>query len=127
MAERHVPSKPAAVCEQHPRSVHPHSVQYYSSVQHDFVDSPDQSFRVGDDWTWYHGDSCGQKMLFALVYAIFWVVAFVYAHATLHLRIVGKRKLRIARHKGYFMYANHTQPFGDICITVLENLSLIHI
>lgn len=96
-------------------------VRYYTSTHEDFVDSPDQYFRIDDKWQWYHGNSFGHKVLFYCFYAIFWLVAFIYAHAVLHLRIVGKKKLRSSRHDAYFMYANHTQPFGDICITVLEN------
>lgn len=96
-------------------------VRRYTSTQQDFVDSPDQRFRIGDDWTWYHGDGLLHRIGYYLVLAVFWLVSFVYAHAVLHIRIIGTKKLRAARHQGYFMYANHTQPFGDICITVLEN------
>lgn len=93
----------------------------YSSVTQDFVDSPNQKFRIDDGWTWYHRHTFLHAVCYQIVYFVFLLVALVYGKAVLGLRIRGKKKLRIARHRGYFMYANHTQPFGDICITVLEN------
>lgn len=46
-----------------------------------------------------------------------------YLHAKIKFRIkfVGKKKFKQCRNTGYFIYANHTQPFADTFIPSLAN------
>ena len=43
-------------------------------------------------------------------------VKYIYSKAKFRIRYVGKGKLKPYKHKGYFIYVNHTQPFGDTLI-----------
>ncbi|TCD53869.1 1-acyl-sn-glycerol-3-phosphate acyltransferase [Alloscardovia theropitheci] len=93
----------------------------YTSTDQDFVDSPNQKFRIGEDWTWYHGNSWWHQALWMIVYTVIYSIAAVYSKFVLHATIIGKHKLKQAHGQPYFLYQNHTQPFGDIVFTVLEN------
>lgn len=46
---------------------------------------------------------------------------YFYAKLKLHVKFVGKEKLKKAKKKGYFIYANHTQIFADTFIPSLAN------
>jgi 1-acyl-sn-glycerol-3-phosphate acyltransferase len=99
----------------------PRRTYTYTSSTQDFVDSPHQHYRLPDDYVWYHGNSLLHRIAFQILFFIFAVIGWVYVKIVLHARIVGKSKLRPWRGKSYFVYANHTQPFGDIALTVLLN------
>lgn len=104
-----------------PSSSHSPRTVTYTSTTEDFVKSPNQKFRISDDWTWYHGSSRLHYAFFYLVISIIYVISAIYAKFFMHARIIGKEKLKPFRHEPYFLYQNHTQPFGDITFTVLEN------
>lgn len=48
-------------------------------------------------------------------------VKLLYAHMKFRVRYIGREKLRLCKDMGYFMYVNHTQPFGDTLIPSLAN------
>ena len=48
-------------------------------------------------------------------------VKYLYAKLKFNLKFIGKEKLKKAKKKGYFMYANHTQIFADTFIPSLAN------
>lgn len=53
------------------------------------------------------------KLYSAVLYRGFKVFARYYAKSYLHMKIVGREKLKKAKGKGYVIYANHTNPFHD--------------
>jgi 1-acyl-sn-glycerol-3-phosphate acyltransferase len=93
----------------------------YTSPTQDFVASPHQHFQLPDNYVWYHGNSLLHRCAFYSVYFIFFIIGWVYLAVVLHVRIVGKSRLKACRGRSYFVYANHTQPFGDIALTVVLN------
>lgn len=48
-------------------------------------------------------------------------VKYLYAKLKLNIKFIGKEKLKKAKKKGYFIYANHTQIFADTFIPSLAN------
>ena len=48
-------------------------------------------------------------------------VKLLYAKMKFRIRYIGREKLKLSKNKGYFIYANHTQPFGDTLIPSLAN------
>ena len=48
-------------------------------------------------------------------------VKLLYSHMKFRIRYIGREKLRLCKDMGYFMYVNHTQPFGDTLIPSLAN------
>lgn len=49
----------------------------------------------------------------AVLYRCFKLFARYYAYAYLHMKVVGREKLKKARGTGYVIYANHTNPYHD--------------
>lgn len=48
-------------------------------------------------------------------------IKLIYGKAKFRLKFVGKEKLKKYKNTGYFIYANHTQPFADTFIPSLAN------
>jgi len=95
-------------------------IRYYSSFEDDMVTNPGQDYRLPEDYRWVR-DDLPSRLLSALIYWITWNIAAVYAAAVWHIRVEGREKLMQARGEGYFMYGNHTQPFGDVVIPAWTN------
>ncbi len=53
------------------------------------------------------------KLYSAILFRGFKVFARFYARFYLHMKIVGREKLKKAKGQGYVIYANHTNPFHD--------------
>lgn len=89
----------------------------------DIVGDAFKKYRIPDDYEWYKPRTPLRTAGYHIVYFIFFVIAWVYAHIKFKIRFVGKEKLREAKknHHAYFFYGNHTQPFGDIATTILMN------
>lgn len=48
-------------------------------------------------------------------------IKYLYAKYKFHHKIIGKEKFKEAKSKGYFIYVNHTQEFGDTIFPSLAN------
>lgn len=92
-------------------------VRYYKSFTDDFEESADQDFKLPDDYKWVRTD-LGSKLLSSLIYILAVIFSSVYCRLFLHMRIKGKKNLKGIK-GGYYIYGNHTQPFGDVFIPAL--------
>lgn len=92
-------------------------IRYYESFTDDFDESADQNFKIPDDYKWIRTD-IWSRILSAVIYAIAVAVGAVYCKLVLSIHIHGKKKLKSVQ-GGYFIYGNHTQPFGDVFIPAL--------
>ncbi len=86
-------------------------VRYYSSESDDF-------FQVGEHYKLEDGyryiqTGFFEKLWSTLLYYIALPVSSVYCRLFLHVKFVGRKKLREQR-GGFFIYGNHTQPIGDV-------------
>lgn len=91
-------------------------IQFYESFDDDFYD--DGSERKLPEGYKFVRDSFPAKVASALCYAAALLVGAIYCKLFLHIKFEGAKKLR--RHKGaFFLYGNHTQPFGDVVIPAL--------
>lgn len=48
-------------------------------------------------------------------------IKYIYAKQKFNINFIGKEKLKKYKKEGYFIYANHTQPFADTFIPSLAN------
>ncbi|MBQ9937459.1 MAG: hypothetical protein IJO86_03915 [Oscillospiraceae bacterium] len=84
---------------------------YYSSFDDDFF-GDGKGHILKEDYRFIKSDLFS-KIMSAVIYTLALIFSNVYCRVFLHLKIVGAKKLR--RHKGkVFIYANHTQPIGDV-------------
>ncbi len=87
----------------------------------DFVHSAHQDYQISDDHIWYRENTPLHNAVYNVIYFIFYIVSWVYAYLWLGVRFKNRRVLRDFVDEPYFVYGNHTQPFGDIAMTVLLN------
>lgn len=88
-------------------------VQYYREFTDDVVSTGNPDYRIPKDYIWVR-ESRIFRFLSALCYGVAWIVGLVYCKGGLHMRIKGRNVLTEYRDTGFFLYANHTQPFGDV-------------
>lgn len=94
-------------------------VFYYSGFDEDVTKNSGQDYRMPEGYRIIK-DRWWERGLCSVLYAAFAFVGRVYLRVGLHARFVGREKLlRVSRNKGYFIYANHTQPFGDPMIALV--------
>lgn len=55
----------------------------------------------------------GEKAVSCVVYILAFLFSSIYCRLFLHVRFVGRKKLK-SQKDGFFVYANHTQPIGDV-------------
>lgn len=92
--------------------------RFYRSFSDDFVESPDQNCTVPKDYPWVPQGLRG-RFLSGLIYSAALVFSTVYCRVFLHARFRNTRVLRKGAKNGAFIYANHTQPVGDVFLPAL--------
>lgn len=88
-------------------------IRCYHTFTDDFVESKDQDCKVPEGYEWIK-TSFFEKVLSAIIYAVAVVFALFYCRLFLHLRIKNRKVVKQAIKEGAFVYANHTQPLGDV-------------
>ena len=91
--------------------------RYYTSFDTDFSTSADQAFELPKNYC-YVRNRFGARVLSAVIYAAALAFSALYCHLVLHLRIKGKTCFK-GVNGGFYIYGNHTQPFGDVFIPAL--------
>lgn len=96
---------------------------YYNSFSDDFITTKNQSKTIPENYKFIKKNPFA-TVFGVILFAIFKLIAHFYAHFTLRLKIVGRDKLKIyvkSTGKGYYIYANHVLPYGDVYNPVLYN------
>lgn len=92
-------------------------IRYYTSFEDDFETTANQDYKIPENYKWVN-DNFLFKILSKIIYAVAIVIGFIYCKLFLHIKIIGRDKLKNLK-SGFFIYANHTQPFGDVFIPAL--------
>ncbi len=92
-------------------------IRYYNSFTDDFEHTANEDFKLPEDYKWVPNGFL-KRCLSALIYFIAFLFSSVYCKFFLHMKIIGKRNFKKVK-SGYFIYGNHTQPFGDVFIPAL--------
>lgn len=87
-------------------------VQEYTDFTSDLVTNAKQTKPLPPDYQWTH-PGWPHRLASQLVYHSMKQVGRVYWHSRLHVTFSGREKLAAYRGQSYFLYGNHTQPFGD--------------
>lgn len=96
----------------------------YSSFEEDLVENAGQDFSLPENYR-YIRDRFWERHYGRLLYYIFGLIGQIYWRIFLRARFIGVEKLSsLPRDKGYFIYANHTQPFGDPMLAIAIGASL---
>lgn len=84
----------------------------YQSFDQDFVESGNQTLALPDDYDW-KASVTPSNALRRLRDCAATLLARLYWHAHLRVRIHNKQAFESVRGRGFFLYGNHTQPVGD--------------
>lgn len=95
-------------------------IQYYESFSEDVVENRGQDFPLPEDYVWLENGLLS-RLYSGILYGIAWGIGAFYCRFRLHAFIKNRRVLRAWNKKGYFLYANHTQPVGDVFLPVFVN------
>ena len=94
---------------------------YYNDECHDEFSRVRITPRVVDgNFSYFHGD-VWEFCSFLMQNVLSMPVKILYAIMKFRIKYVGREKLKLCKDRGYFIYANHTQPFGDTLIPSLAN------
>lgn len=88
-------------------------IRYYNSFTDDLIESRNQEFKIPDNYKWVRTDFLS-RFLSGAVYSLAFILSSVYCRVFLHTRFKNSRVLRKNAKNGAFIYANHTQPVGDV-------------
>ncbi len=88
--------------------------RYFSSYKDDFENEKFNNAQLPNGYKWVK-NSFAAKVISAVVYSLAVAISNVYLRLFLHMRIIGKSKLKSTK-SGCFIYGNHTQPVGDVFI-----------
>lgn len=91
---------------------------YYHSFDEDIVKNSGQDYKLPPDYKWIN-DGKLHTFVFDILYVIAKFIARLYCHFFLHLQFVGHETINEYGDGGCFVYANHTQPVGDVIIPAL--------
>ncbi len=89
--------------------------RYYREFTDDFVTSKDQNTKVPSDYE-YIRESFSERFRSGLTYGLAIVLGYVYCKLILRVRFVNRRAFSATKGQGAFIYANHTQPVGDVVL-----------
>lgn len=88
-------------------------INYYKTYNEDFVTSKNQKYTLPDDYVWASNNifyQIGSKIIYGLAK----IFSLIYCRWILQIKIVNTEILKKYQKQGYFLYGNHTQPFGDV-------------
>ncbi len=88
-------------------------IRYYEDFSEDFLEAKEQNYKLKETYEWVRKDVFS-RMFSAFIYAMAIIISPIYLRLFLHIRFVGRKKLKAVKKEGCFLYANHTQPVGDV-------------
>lgn len=91
---------------------------YYSSYTDDVVKSHNQSFKLKTNYEWIN-NSLLFKMASMVIYVLAIVIGYICCKLFFNISYKNRKLLKKCKKDGYFVYANHTQPVGDVVIPAL--------
>lgn len=88
-------------------------VVYYKSFEQDIVTNKNQDYKIKDNFVWIHKNRI-YKFFSKILYVLAYIISFFYCKFFLHMKIENNKIIKQYKKQGYFLYANHTQPIGDV-------------
>ncbi len=93
-------------------------IRYYKDFTEDFEKAPVQNMKLSEDYR-YIREKRGEGFLSALIYALAVMFGFPFCKLHLGVKYKNRKAFRAVKKQGAFIYANHTQPVGDVFLPAL--------
>ena len=88
-------------------------IKYFESFEQDFVFSNDQYYKIPHNFKWVH-TNLFYRLVSSILYRVAEALIVVTFPIVYGMRCCNKKVLKKVKDSGYFIYANHTQPFADV-------------
>lgn len=76
---------------------------------------------IDEKYKYVHKNPFWKITSFIVYRCIVMPFAFIYAKSKFNFKVIGKKKLKLAKKTGYFIFVNHTQPVLDTFIPTIVN------
>ena len=93
-------------------------IRYYDSYTDDFVKTRNQDYELKENYKWIH-NNIFYKIFSYILYYTFLLFSLLYIKIV--YRVSYKNRKVLKGYKSYFMFSNHTLPFGDAIIPLITN------
>ena len=93
-------------------------IQYFTGFDEDLVETADQNYQLKDNFKWIRTD-WQFNFLATVISAGAKAFGYGFNKLVLRQRFANLDVLKPYRGQGYFIYANHTQPVGDVFLPML--------
>ena len=93
-------------------------IRYYRNFSQDFEEAPVQDFKLSEDYR-YIRENGGERFLSAFIYSLAVIVGLPFCKLHLGVKYKNRKAFKILNKQGAFIYANHTQPVGDVFLPAL--------
>ena len=91
---------------------------YYRSFDEDIIKNAGQDYTLPPNYKWIN-DGKLHALAFRIFYNTVKSIARIYCRFFMHVRFIGQEAINECKGRGCFIYANHTQPFGDVIIPAI--------
>lgn len=91
---------------------------HYHSFDEDIIKNAGQDYKLPPNYKWIN-DGKLHTIGYGILYAIVKLIARIYCRFFMRVRFIGREAINECRGRGCFVYANHTQPFGDVIIPAI--------
>lgn len=93
-------------------------VRYYVEYTDDFEIARDQEYKIPDSYE-YIRRKPSERFLSGLIYSLAVIFGYPFCKLVLHTKYKNRKAFRKVRGDGAFIFANHTQPVGDVFLPAL--------
>lgn len=93
-------------------------IQYFTKFDEDLVENANQNYQLPTNFQWIRND-LKFKFLSNAISVLAKGFGYGFNKLILKQSFANKAILEPYKHKGYFLYANHTQPVGDVFLPML--------
>ena len=93
-------------------------VRYYKEYSDDFEVARDQDYKIPDSYEYIRHKPV-ERFLSGLIYSLAVIFGYPFCKLFLHARYKNRKAFRKAKGEGAFIFANHTQPVGDVFLPAL--------
>lgn len=88
-------------------------ILYYRDYTDDFVSSPEQDYKLPEDYRWLHPTKAREAWA-DFLYWLTGILSWPYCRLVLHVRVRNRKVLRGWKRKPYYFFGNHSQALGDV-------------
>ncbi len=94
-------------------------IYYENELEDEFSEAKIVPRKIDSNYIYLHKNSAWNLCAVFVQQVLSMPIKIAYAKCKFHVKYVGKEKLKQCRREGYFLYANHTQPFADTFLPTL--------